>query len=76
MKNLWNSEPTAILGLIQAALTLVVCFGLRLSPEQIGAILGFSGAVLTFINRSQVHSPAAVEAIKTAIDDNKPKEQM
>lgn len=71
MKNLWASEPTAILGLVQAALTLLVCFGLHLSPEQIGAILTFSGALLAVINRSQVHSPSTVEAIKAAIADNK-----
>lgn len=67
MKNIWSAEPTAILALVQAAVTLVVCFGLHLSPEQIGAILTFTGALLAVVNRSQVHSPATVEAIKQTI---------
>ncbi len=75
MKNLWNSEPTAILGLIQAGITLLVCFGLHLTAEQIGAILTFSGAFLAVINRGQVHSPSTVEAIKKAINDKKEEDQ-
>ncbi len=74
MKNLWNSEPTAILALIQSAITLFVCFGVHLTPEQIGAILTFSGAALAVVNRSQVHSPSTVEAIKQTIIDNKTEE--
>lgn len=64
MKDLWNSEPTAILGLVQAGLTLFVCFGVHLTAEQIGAILTFSGTLLAVLNRSQVHSKATVDAIK------------
>lgn len=71
MKNIWNAEPTAILTLIQSAITLLICFGLHLSAEQIGAILTFSGAILGIVNRSQVHSPSTVEAIKQSIAELK-----
>jgi hypothetical protein len=75
MKNLWSSEPTAVLAVIQAAITLLISFGLHLSAEQIGAILTFSGVLLALINRSQVHSPAAVDAIKQSLTDNVTKEK-
>ena len=71
MKNLWNSEPTAVLALIQAAITLLISFGLHLSAEQVGAIVTFSGMLLAFINRTQVHSPSTVEALKRAINESK-----
>jgi hypothetical protein len=67
MKNIWKAEPTAILALIQAGITLLVCFGLHLTIEQVGAILTFSGALLAVVNRSQVHSPSTVEALKEAL---------
>ena len=54
MGNLWNREPTVLLGVIQAGVTLGVCFGLALTNEQIGAILTFSTAVVTLVTRSQV----------------------
>jgi len=54
MNNLWTREPVVFLGLIQAAITLIVTFGVTLTPEQTGAILAFSTAVFTFIARSQV----------------------
>lgn len=75
MKNLWNTEPTAVLGLVQAAITLFVCFGVHLTNEQIGAILTFTTALLMVINRSQVHSPSTVEAIKQAINESKTEEK-
>lgn len=71
MKNLWNSEPTAMLALLQAGITLGISFGLHLTPEQIGAIVTFSGLLFALINRSQVHSPSTVEAIKAAIHETK-----
>lgn len=52
--NIWEREPVLILGLIQAGIALVVSFGLQLEPEQIGAILAFSAAVLSVIARRQV----------------------
>lgn len=64
MKTLWNSEPAAILALIQAGITLLVVFDLDLTNEQIAAILTFSALLFGIITRSQVHSPASVEAIR------------
>jgi hypothetical protein len=73
MKNLWTSEPTALLALLQAGITLGVSFGLHLTGEQIGALVTFSGLLFALINRSQVHSPSTVEAIKQAMQEGKPK---
>ncbi len=58
---LWNliqSEPTAFYGVIQAGLTLLCTFGLRLTIEQTGAILVFSQIVITFLTRRSVTANA------------------
>jgi hypothetical protein len=47
-----------VLALVQTALVLGVSFGLRLTPEQTGAILALTAVVLGLITRTQV-SPAA-----------------
>ena len=47
-------EPAAIAGVVQAVLALLVAFGLDLSPEQVGAILAVTAAVLGLVVRSQV----------------------
>ena len=52
--SLLGREPVMYMALVQAGLALVVGFGLELSTEQIGLILGFSAAVLGFIARQQV----------------------
>jgi uncharacterized membrane protein YeaQ/YmgE (transglycosylase-associated protein family) len=54
MKNLWNREPAAILGLVGAAIAVGVSFGLNITPEQVGLIMAFTSAVIGFITRSQV----------------------
>lgn len=54
MRYLFKQEPVLILGTIQAAIALIVAFGLQLEPEQIGAIVAFSAAVLSLIARRQV----------------------
>jgi hypothetical protein len=51
-------EPAMVLALVQASIALVVAFGLRLSADQIGAILAVTAVVLGLITRSQV-SPAS-----------------
>ena len=51
---LWGREPTMILALIQAVIVLAVTFGLRLTPEQTGAILAVAALVLGLITRSRV----------------------
>ena len=47
-------EPVLVYTIVQGALTLAVTFGLHLTVEQIGAILTFSLAVLSFIVRAKV----------------------
>jgi hypothetical protein len=54
LSTLWGREPSAILALVQAVIVLAVTFGLRLSPEQTGAILAVTAIVLGLITRSQV----------------------
>ncbi|MBP6728226.1 MAG: hypothetical protein KA129_01285 [Microthrixaceae bacterium] len=54
MKNLWGREPALILGLVAAAITLAVSFGLELSDEQNTAITVFLIALLSFVTRSKV----------------------
>ena len=51
---LWSREPVMFLAVLQAGLALLLCFGVRLSPEQTGAIMAFAAAVLGLITRSQV----------------------
>lgn len=53
-----KGEPALLLGAVQALLILGVSFGLKLSPEQMGAILAASAAILAVITRQMV-SPAA-----------------
>lgn len=52
--SVWGREPVLYLALVQAALALVAGFGLELTPEQVGAIMAFSAAVLGFVARQQV----------------------
>ena len=54
LTSLWGREPAMILAVVQAALALFVVFGLRLSAEQIGAVLALTAAVLGLLTRSQV----------------------
>jgi hypothetical protein len=49
-----SNEPVLIGGLVSAIIALVVSFGLKLSPDQIGAIMGTVSAVLAFLIRTQV----------------------
>lgn len=49
-----NAEPVLVIAVIQAVLTLLVTFGLRLTPDQTGAILTLSGAILAIVARGQV----------------------
>ena len=49
-----KGEPVVTLGLVQAGLALAVSFGLGWTPEQIGASLALTAALLSFIAREQV----------------------
>jgi hypothetical protein len=57
LSKIWEritNEPALILGAVQAALTLAVVFGMRLSESQIAAVLTFSGALLALLTRQLV----------------------
>lgn len=49
-----KQEPALSLGVIQALVALVVAFGVDLTAEQVGVVVAFSAAVLSWITRSQV----------------------
>ncbi len=51
---IFKREPVMFLAVVQTLIALVVAFGLKLTPEQIGAVLAFTSAVLGLIARSQV----------------------
>ena len=55
---LWGREPAMVLALVQTVIVLAVSFGLKLTPEQTGAILAVTAVVLGLLTRSQV-SPTA-----------------
>ena len=48
------NEPVLVLGVVQAALALLVSFGLGLSGEQVGTIIALSAAILSLVARSRV----------------------
>ena len=50
----FNREPVMIMAAVQAGLALAMGFGLSITLEQMGLILGFSAAVLALITRQQV----------------------
>ncbi len=60
MRNILSREPVLLTGLIEAIIALLVAFGLDLSPEQVGAILGVVAVVTAFVARMFV-SPVATE---------------
>lgn len=64
MTNLWGREPVMILAMVQSLLGLVMSFGIGLNEAQVGAIMGFTAAVLGFVARSQV-SPGGKGPIET-----------
>ena len=54
MKNVWLSEPTMILAVVQSIIALVISFGVGLTTEQVGAIMAASSAIIGLITRSRV----------------------
>ncbi len=66
MKSLWQSEPTMLLAVVSAGISLAVGFGANITTQQMGLIMAFAAAVLGLINRSQVTSPAALQQLAPA----------
>jgi len=50
----YNAEPALFYGLVQAILVLGVTFGLRLTPEQTGAILAVTAIIIAILTRQKV----------------------
>jgi hypothetical protein len=57
MKNIWQTEPAVVVAFVQAVIVLAISFGLKVTPEQQGAILAVIALGAGIITRSQV-SPA------------------
>jgi hypothetical protein len=81
MKNLWSAEPTVILAVISAGFALAMGFGLPITKEQAALVQTFVIAVLALFNRSQVTSPASLQALtpqtlKEAQDTSKPAQEV
>jgi hypothetical protein len=58
--NILSKEPAVLVGLVQAVLALAVSFGLDLTPEQVGAIMAVTSALLALLVRQAVVSPATI----------------
>ena len=63
---LWQSEPTMMLAVLSAGLSLGMGFGLHLSTQQMGLIMAFAAAILGMINRSQV-TPQSQDSTKPPV---------
>ncbi len=66
MKNLWDAEPAALLGIVSAGIALAVGFGAPITTQQMGLIMSFVSAVVAVITRSKVTSPATLQAMPPA----------
>jgi hypothetical protein len=53
-RRLWDSEPIAVLGAVQAALICATTFGLQLTAQQTGAVLTLAASILTLVARRKV----------------------
>jgi hypothetical protein len=69
--DLIKAEPVLFQGAFQAALAMGMSFGLGLTADQIGAIMAFTTAALTFVTRSQV-TPNHIVAQKVEVALNTP----
>jgi|GEM_PF-5809425 len=66
MKNFWKSEPTLITGFVAACIGLAIAYNLPVDARQAAAINAFVIAALALVNRSQVTSPATLDAMTPA----------
>jgi hypothetical protein len=54
IKNLIQTEPVLLVGLVQSAIAMATAFGLGWSAEQVAIVLAFTQTFLTVIARSMV----------------------
>lgn len=67
----FSREPVMIMATIQTFLALAMGFGLEITVEQMGLILGFSAAVLSLITRQQVTPFVSSGTTPQVADPNK-----
>ncbi len=72
--DLIRNEPVLFQSAIQSFLTMVMAFGIHMTPEQIGAVLIFSQTALSVLTRSQVTANPEVKrqvtvALKTPVPE-------
>lgn len=51
---IWKREPALFYGVVNAVIALAVSFGLELKPDQIGALLAVTSALLALVTRTQM----------------------
>lgn len=61
-------EPALVLGAVQAALTLLVTFGLKLDAEKVAAILTLTATLLAVLTR-QLVTPTAKIPTRLVVDN-------
>jgi hypothetical protein len=61
LKNLIQTEPALLVGLVQSAIGIGTAFGLGWTAEQVAIVLAFTGTLLSVIARSMVTPTVAVE---------------
>lgn len=66
MTNIFHAEPVAIASAIRAIIVMAVAFGLKWTPEQIGATMLAVEAVLGLIIRHTVTSPQTLHDAGTS----------
>lgn len=54
VKERFDSEPVAILAVVQTGVTMLALFGVDITKEQTAGVVAFSAAVLTVVARRKV----------------------
>ncbi len=62
IKRLIREEPVLLQGLVQAAIAMLMAFGLGWTAEQVGVVLAFTATLLAVIARAMVTPMATVDA--------------
>lgn len=57
-----KNEPALLIGLVSAAISLILAFGIDLTDKQVGGIMAVVVALLALVTRSQVTPTRAVAA--------------
>ena len=57
-----KNEPALLIGLVSAAISLILAFGIDLTEKQVGGIMAVVVALLALVTRSQVTPTRAVAA--------------